>query len=109
MQKWQRSGAHDLAVNGTQSEKSKGKAFRFGIFGTRSGVQKVRFCPCLAMEISRIRVVWPDAADEAGGGRLRRVFCEQSLGKVGLGAGFGAKKAFLYYDTDFFGSLLPAG
>jgi hypothetical protein len=50
-----------------------------------------------------------DAADEAGGGRLRRMFCEQSLGKVGLRAGLGAKKAFLYYDTDFFGSLLPAG
>jgi hypothetical protein len=61
------------------------------------------------MEISRIRVVWRDAVDEAGGGRLRRVFCEQSLGKVGLRTGLGAKKAFLYYDTDIFGSLLPAG
>ncbi|SHG89461.1 hypothetical protein SAMN05444169_4686 [Bradyrhizobium erythrophlei] len=44
---------------------------------------------------------------DAGGGRLRRVpselFCEQSLGKVGLRAAAGAKKALLYYDTDIFG------
>jgi hypothetical protein len=81
----------------------RGKALGLVSFGTRPGVQKGRFCPCLAMEISRIRVMCTDAGD----GRLRRVppelFCEQSLGKVGLRSRAGAKKALLYYDTDIFG------
>jgi hypothetical protein len=62
----------------------RGKALGLVSFGTVLAVQKGRFCPCLAMEISRIRVMCADA----GGGRLRRVpselFCEQGLGKVRL-------------------------
>jgi hypothetical protein len=36
-------------------------------------------------------------------------FVSKAFCKVGLRTGLGAKKAFLYYGTDFFGSLLPGG
>jgi hypothetical protein len=64
------------------------KAFRFGIFRSRSPAGKSRYDRCLAMEISRIR------------GR-QYCFVDQALVRLAAN-GADAKKAFLYYDTNFF-------
>ena len=45
MQKRGRSGAHDLAVDGTQAEKSTWEAFRFGIFWNPCRAEKTVLLP----------------------------------------------------------------
>jgi hypothetical protein len=45
VQKRGRSGAHDLAVNGTQAENLRGKAFRFGIFWNPRRAEKSVLLP----------------------------------------------------------------
>jgi hypothetical protein len=85
MQKRGRSGAHDLAVNGTQAEKSTWEAFRFGIFWNPCRAEKLCFCRCLAVEIARIAVTWRDLtqtgvrrlspAGSTGAGLFDKVVC----------------------------------
>jgi hypothetical protein len=61
------------------------------------------------MEIGRIRVMWPDAAGEAGGVACAGCFVSNALVRSICGLGLAQRKHFCYYDTDFFGSLLPGG
>jgi hypothetical protein len=113
MQKRRRSGAHDLAINGSQAEKSTWEAFRFGIFWNPRRAVKAVLLPLFGNRnqpergnMARSAARWRPVAIAL---RFHRsCFVGEALLRLSA-VGLGAKRVLPYYDTVLFGLLLPAG
>jgi hypothetical protein len=80
----------------------RGKALGLVSLEPVAGCKKVAFALVWQWKLA-------DAAGEAGGVACAGCFVSNALVRSICGLGLAQRKHFCYYDTDFFGSLLPGG